>query len=206
MNKEKDIIDKANLVPFQGLGVDESNFNSPFRALGGSISFEFCDFENPEHLKALAELTNHYMTDPMGDAEPLNKLEQLRLVDGLANHPTAEVLFALSECKVVGLATCFVNFSTFKVKPYLNIHDIIVLTEYRGNGIGKALMLKLIEISQERKYCKITLEVREDNATAKALYKSLGFDECQPRMLYWNLPLIPGDMSCFRDEGVNKVL
>ena len=83
------------------------------------ITFEFCDFENPEHLKALAELTNHYMTDPMGDAEPLNKLQQLRLVDGLANHPTAEVLFAVIDCKAVGLANCFVNFSTFKVKPYL---------------------------------------------------------------------------------------
>jgi len=155
------------------------------------IEFEFCDFENPEHLKALAELTNQYIADPMGDAEPLNKLQQLRLVDGLANHPTAEVLFAILDCKVIGLATCFVNFSTFKVKPYLYIHDIVVLSEFRGKGIGKALMQKLIEISEERKYCKITLEVREDNVVAQQLYKSLGFEECEPKMLYWNLPLIP---------------
>jgi len=149
------------------------------------VEFEFCDFENPDHLKALAELTNHYIADPMGGAEPLNKLQQLRLVDGLANHPTAEVLFAITGTKAVGLATCFVNFSTFKIKSYLNIHDIIVLNEYRGKGIGKALMQKLIEISEERKYCKVTLEVREDNATAQALYKSLGFEECEPRMLFW---------------------
>jgi len=147
--------------------------------------FEFCDFENPEHLNALTELTNHYMTDPMGGAEPLNKLQQLRLVDGLANHPTAEVLFAITDAKAVGLATCFVNFSTFKVKPYLYIHDIVVLDEYRGKGIGKGLMQKLIEISAERKYCKVTLEVREDNPTAQSLYKSLGFDECEPRMHFW---------------------
>jgi len=170
--------------------IDKTNFNSPL-GVGGSVTFEFCDFENPEHLKALAELTNHYITDPMGDAEPLNKLQQLRLVDGLANHPTAEVLFAILDCKVVGLATCFVNFSTFKVKPYLYIHDIVVLNEYREKGIGKALMQKLIEISEERKYCKITLEVREDNLTAQSLYKSFGFEECEPKMLFWNLPLIP---------------
>ncbi len=154
------------------------------------IEFEFCDFENPEHLKALAELTNHYMTDPMGDAEPLNKLKQLRLIDGLANHPTAEVLFAITDSKAVGLATCFVNFSTFKVKPYLYIHDIVVLNEYRQNGIGKALMQKLIEVSEERNYCKITLEVREDNTLAQSLYKSKGFEECEPRMLFWTKQLL----------------
>jgi len=149
------------------------------------ITFEHCDFENPEHLKALAELTNHYMNDPMGDAVPLNRLQQLRLVDGLANHPTAEVLFAITDAKAVGLATCFVNFSTFNIKPYLYIHDIVVLKKYRGKGIGKALLQKLIEISEERKYCKVTLEVREDNSTAQALYKSLGFEECGPKMLFW---------------------
>jgi len=154
------------------------------------IEFEFCDFENPEHLKALAELTNHYMVDPMGDTEPLTKIQQLRLVDGLANHPTAEVLFAITDSKAVGLATCFVNFSTFKVKPYLYIHDVIVLEEYRGKRIGRALMQKLIEISVERKYCKVTLEVREDNLKAQSLYKSLGFEECEPKMLFWSLSLI----------------
>ena len=163
---------------------NETNSNSPL-GVGGNIEFEFCDFENPDHLTALAELANHYMVDSMGDAEPLNKLQQLRLVDGLANHLTAEVLFAITESKIVGLATCFVNFSTFKVKPYLYIHDIVVLNEYRGKGIGKAIMQKLIDTSTERKYCKVTLEVREDNVTAQALYKSLGFGECEPKMHFW---------------------
>lgn len=149
------------------------------------ICFEFCDFENPDHLTALADLTNHYMADPMGDAPQLNKIQQLRLVDGLANHPTAEVLFAIVNCKAVGLATCFVNFSTFQIKPYLYIHDIVVLKELRGKGIGKALMNKLIEISLERNYCKVTLEVREDNKVAQSLYRSLGFGECTPDMLFW---------------------
>lgn len=181
--KEK-IIDEANLVPLQGLGV-----NSPL-GVGGSITFELCDFENPDHLKALAEMTNHYMADPMGDAEPLNKLQQLRLVDGLANHPTAEVFFAIIDCKVVGMANCFVNFSTFNVKRYLYIHDIVVLNEYRGKGIGKGLMQKLIDVSEERKYCKVTLEVRDDNAVAQSLYKSLGFDECNPKMLFWTKKIV----------------
>ena len=154
-----------------------------------NISFAYCDYENPVHLTALVDLLNHYMTDPMGEAPPLNKLQQLRLVDGLSNHPAALVLFVLYEGKIVGLATCFINFSTFNVKPYLYIHDIVVYADFRNKGIGKALMEKLIEISTEREYCKITLEVREDNFQAQGLYYSLGFEECTPGMLFWTKKL-----------------
>ena len=153
------------------------------------ISFEFCDYENPLHLTALVDLLNHYMTDPMGEAPPLNKLQQLRLVDGLSNHPAALVLFVLYEGEIVGLATCFINFSTFNVKSYLYIHDIVVYADFRNKGLGKALMEKLIEISTEREYCKITLEVREDNFQAQGLYYSLGFEECTPGMLFWTKKL-----------------
>ena len=155
-----------------------------------NISFEFCDFENPVHLTALVDLLNHYITDPMGDATPLNKLQQLRLVDGLANHPAALVLFVKWNDEIAGLATCFVNFSTFNVKPYLYIHDIVVNSNFRGKGLGKALMQRLEEVSKERGYCKITLEVRDDNRIAQNLYRSQGFEECKPNMFFWTKKLI----------------
>jgi len=149
------------------------------------ITFETCDFENPAHLEALVGLLNHYMTDPMGDAQPLNKLMQLRLVDGLANHPTALVIFAVYNGEIAGLSVCFINFSTFNVKSYLYIHDLVVYAGFRNKGLGKALMERLIELSVERGFCKITLEVREDNHNAQSLYRSLGFDYCKPNMLFW---------------------
>ncbi|MDD4920970.1 MAG: GNAT family N-acetyltransferase [Bacteroidales bacterium] len=153
------------------------------------INFEFCDYGNPQHLTALVDLLNHYMSDPMGDYPSHDKKQQLHLVDGLANHPSAFVLFILCDGTCAGLATCFVNFSTFKIKPYLYIHDIVVHKDFRGRGLGRSLMKKLISISKERDYCKITLEVREDNATAMALYQSMGFDECEPKMLFWTKTL-----------------
>ena len=153
------------------------------------IEFEFCDFENPVHLTALADLLNMYMADPMGDSPQLNKLQQLRLVDGLANHPSSLVLFEIFNEKIVGFATCFINFSTFKVKPYLNIHDFFVHPDYRGKGLAKKLMEELISISEERKYCKINLEVREDNRVAQGLYRSMGFEECKPNMFFWTKTL-----------------
>lgn len=150
------------------------------------IEFEFCDFNNPDHLNRFAELINLYMTDPMGGCtEPLNKLQQLRMVDGLNNHPKAFVLFIIYRNEVAGLATCFENFSTFKAKPYINLHDLIVDSKFRGKGFGKMLVEEVLSIAKERKCCKVTLEVREDNYTAQTLYIDLGFSDTKPKMHFW---------------------
>jgi len=148
-------------------------------------SFECCDFTDPDHLNALASLLNHYMTDPMGEHAPHNKIQQLRLVDGLANHPSTLIFFVKVENVLAGMIIGFINFSTFNIKPYLNIHDLIVLKEFRGKGLGKALLEESIRLSKEKDFCKITLEVREDNEVAKRLYNNLNFEECEPVMLFW---------------------
>jgi Acetyltransferases len=149
------------------------------------VSFIFCDYSNEYHCKRFAELINQYIADPMGGGTPLTLLEQLRLVDGMANHPSGFVMFAVAADEIVGLVTCFINFSTFKAKAYLNIHDIIVHKNFRGRGIGRKLMEKCIDIARERKYCKVTLEVRDDNTNAQKLYNSFGFQDTEPIMHFW---------------------
>ena len=150
-----------------------------------NITFAFCDYANEYHIKRFVELINHYMADPMGDAKPLTTLQQLHLLDGMQKHPSSFVLFAMYNQEIIGLTTCFINFSTFKVKPYLNIHDVIIEAKYRGTGVGKRLLQQCIAIAIERKYCKITLEVRQDNGAAKYLYSGLGFKESEPVMHFW---------------------
>ena len=154
-----------------------------------NTTFEFCDFSNEEHLRNFAGLVNEYISDPMGGGEPLTHLQQLRLVDGMANHPSGFVIFALNKDLIVGLVTCFVNFSTFKAKNYLYIHDIIVREEFRGKGIGRQLIQRCINLAIERKYCKVTLEVRNDNVIAKRLYESFGFRDTDPMMHFWTREL-----------------
>ena len=153
------------------------------------ISFKFCDYSNAYHCERLAGLINHYLTDPMGGGNLLTPLQQLHLVDGMSKHPAGFILFAILKEEIVGLATCFINFSTFKAKPFLNIHDIIVDQAYRGSGIGRKLMEKCVDIAKERTYCKVTLEVRSDNYPAQMLYKSLGFKDSVPNMYFWTKEL-----------------
>jgi ribosomal protein S18 acetylase RimI-like enzyme len=154
------------------------------------LDYIFCDFSDEKHLHALVSLLNEYMLDPMGDNPPLTKIQQLRLVDGLATHPSSMVLFAVLNDEFVGLATCFINFSTFKVAPYINVHDIIVSKEFRNQGIGKGMLSRIVEIARERDYCKVNLEVREDNGRAMYMYSGLGFGECKPPMKFWQKMLV----------------
>jgi ribosomal protein S18 acetylase RimI-like enzyme len=86
---------------------------------------------------------------------------------------------------LVGLLTAFENFSTFTAQPMINIHDVFVLQDYRGKGIGRQLMQALIQEAGNRKSSRISLEVRKDNPEAQNLYKSLDFEETDPSMFYW---------------------
>ena len=148
-------------------------------------TFEFCDFKNPVHLEAMGFLLNHYMKDPMGDYPPLTPEEFQRLAEKLAEFPHTFILLMQLDGKYVGMSTCFELLSTFKIKSYLYIHDFIVLSDFRGQRLGRKLMEELVKISLERDYCKITLEVREDNEAALALYRNMGFEECDPKMYFW---------------------
>ena len=67
----------------------------------------------------------------------------------------------------------------------LLIHDFFVHPDFRGKGLANNLMQELIRISNERKYCKITLEVREDNFVAQGLYSKQLIDTQNCKKLYF---------------------
>jgi ribosomal protein S18 acetylase RimI-like enzyme len=144
-----------------------------------------CDFKNPMHTQALVGLLAEYMDDDMGGAPPHSVDAQNRLVKELAAHSSAFVLLAEVDGVFVGMATCFVNYSTFRCAPYINIHDLVVSANYRGKGLGKAIMSEIIEIAAQKQYCKVNLEVRTDNEVAMNLYHELGFNDCNPPMKFW---------------------
>lgn len=144
-----------------------------------------CDYSDPEHREAIASLINAYIADEMGGGTPLSEQEQTCLVESLKNHPKAIVLLAKTQGVFTGLLTAFENFSTFTVRPMINIHDVIVLKAYRKNGIGRCLMNALIREAEQRNCSRVTLEVRSDNLKAQNLYLDLGFQETEPGMFYW---------------------
>lgn len=135
------------------------------------------DLDRPDHQEAVLALTDAYAIDPMGGGEPLSSAVRDGLIDGLRAHPTTVILLAFDGGEPAGIATCFVGFSTFAAKPLINIHDFAVVPGSRGQGIGRALMDAVEQKARELGATKLTLEVGENNAPARAVYERAGFSQ-----------------------------
>ena len=85
-----------------------------------------------------------------------------------------EVYLAEYDDKIVGQALFFKNFSTFLGKPGIYLEDLVVKPEYRGKGIGKALLKKIIDLARERNYGRVEWAVLDWNKPAIEFYNSLG--------------------------------
>jgi len=142
-----------------------------------SIEIHEANLAEPADAEALLELLDSYARDPMGGGAALDPEARRRLVPGLREQPSALVLLARDHGKAVGIATCFFGFSTFAARPLLNVHDLAVAPEFRGRGIGRALLVAAEQRARARGCAKLTLEVREDNALARGLYAASGFGD-----------------------------
>ena len=133
------------------------------------------DLDDPQHRAAVLAMTRAYARDPMGNGADLGDDVQRVLVERLRAHPTTIILLAFDGEEAVGIATCFVGFSTFAARPLLNIHDLHVLEEHQRRGIGKLLLEAAESEARRLGCCKLTLEVLENNDPAAALYEKFGF-------------------------------
>lgn len=82
--------------------------------------------------------------------------------------------------KVVGYAGMWI------VLDEAHITNVAVHPEYRGCGVGRALMEELLKRTILMGAERITLEVRVSNNIAKDLYKSLGFVDVGVRKKYYS--------------------
>ena len=135
------------------------------------------DYDLPVHCDGILEIIDSYARDPIGGGRALPAQVRDSLVQRLRDHPTARVLLAFADATPVGVAICFMGFSTFRAQPLLNIHDLAVLPEWRGKGVGRALLAGAEDRARREECCKLTLEVREDNLRARGLYESFGFGD-----------------------------
>lgn len=90
-----------------------------------------------------------------------------------------QVLLAEYDGILAGQALFFNNFSTFMGKPGIYLEDLYVKPEFRSNGIGKALLNKLISIAKEKNYGRVEWCVLDWNKSAIDFYKSIGAVELE---------------------------
>lgn len=100
-------------------------------------------------------------------------------VEALSEHlfgsrPCVEAIVAECADQVVGFALFFPNYSTFLTKPGIYLEDLFVLPEFRGHGIGKALLASLAQVALSRGCGRLEWSVLDWNEPSIAFYKRMG--------------------------------
>ncbi|MBZ0069559.1 MAG: GNAT family N-acetyltransferase [Thiobacillus sp.] len=136
-------------------------------------------YDDARHADALIALLDAYARDPAGGGEPLSDFARGNLIAALAARPFVFSVLAFDDGTPVGLVNAIEGFSTFACQPLVNVHDVVVLPSHRGRGIAALMFAEVEVIARERNACKLTLEVLDGNAAARALYQRLGFTAYQ---------------------------
>jgi GNAT superfamily N-acetyltransferase len=98
-----------------------------------------------------------------------------QLVDVLfGERPAAEVLLVFEGQSPVGFAVYFYNFSTWLGRPGLYLEDLFVKPDKRGKGYGRALLVELAKIAQDRECGRMEWAVLNWNEPAIKFYRTLG--------------------------------
>jgi len=94
--------------------------------------------------------------------------------DGFAANPKFRVIIAEFGGSPAGMAFFFHNYSTWQGKQGLFLEDLFVRPQFRGKGIGKALMIHLAEIAITDNCYGMRWEVLDWNTSAIDMYQRLG--------------------------------
>ncbi|MGH9518217.1 MAG: GNAT family N-acetyltransferase [Terriglobales bacterium] len=96
------------------------------------------------------------------------------LKHGFGPHPYFSCLIAETGGQPAGFALYFFNYSTWLGRPGLYLEDIFVLPEFRGRGIGKALLQRVAAAALEHGCQRLQWEVLDWNTPAIDFYRAMG--------------------------------
>lgn len=89
-------------------------------------------------------------------------------------QPGADVLLAYQGDDCAGFALFFPNYSTFLAKPGIYLEDLFVKPEFRGRGIGIALLCEIARTAEARGCGRVEWSVLDWNEPSIDFYKKLG--------------------------------
>jgi GNAT superfamily N-acetyltransferase len=105
---------------------------------------------------------------------PVTVTEGDLLRDGFGEQPRFRVLLAEWEGQPAGYAFFFDYYSTFEGRAGLFLEDIYVRDQFRGKGIGKALLARVAGVAREGCCFGVRWQVLDWNAPAIQFYEKLG--------------------------------
>lgn len=132
-------------------------------------------------LQMMRDLAEH---DGLSDA--LIATEATLLRDGFGERPRFHAVIAEVEGEVAGYVTYTEPYAAWRGTTRVAIDDVFVRAQFRGRGVGTAMMMRLRDIGRERG-AMIKWEMEADNHQAKAFYEKLGAVTRPKRLAYWKV-------------------
>src|SRR3989338_2307998 len=107
-----------------------------------------------------------------GSAESAATMPELKSV---LKDTNTLVLVAKDGAHIVGMAMLCITARIGRRTG--QVEDVVVDDSYRGKGLGKELMYKLIDLARKEELKAIYLTSRPARVAANALYQKIGFDK-----------------------------
>ncbi len=112
----------------------------------------------------------------------------------LQNRSVCHILLVRTEeCRVAGFCAFWLVFDE------VHINNVAMRPWFRGQGIGTALLRRVLEEARRLGARRATLEVRASNERARRLYERLGFHVAGVRRSYYSDP-VEDALILWRDE------
>jgi GNAT superfamily N-acetyltransferase len=94
--------------------------------------------------------------------------------DGFGPQPKFRAVIAEWDGQTAGYALFFGSYSTWEGRPGLFLEDLFVRPQFRGKGIGKALLAYVAGMARKENCYGVRWEVLDWNQSAIDLYAALG--------------------------------
>jgi len=131
-------------------------------------SLRFAPLEE-SHIPSILEIESRVNTAPWSEKSFRNEL----------GHPHGVFLVALLEGQVIGYG------GFWMVVDEAHITTVAVSPDHQRKGVGRKLMVELLNRAKARRMACSTLEVRAGNEPAIRLYEDLGYVSTAKRKSYY---------------------
>lgn len=117
------------------------------------------------------------LMDAVEDTEGFDIEQSINNCEMLIKDPANYILIAKDKDRVFGMVNFTMRRTIMHPLPSGLIDELVVTKDSRGSGIGKRLILAVIEKCRELGCCEVEVSTEKSNTEARAFYKSCGFGE-----------------------------
>ena len=127
-----------------------------------------------DDLEALTTLLMDLLEQELDFEPDRNKQEHgLRLI--LENPNRGRIFVLRTDHTVIGMASILFTISTAEGGMALNMEDVIIHPDHRGNGYGTQVLQSIMDFAKAKNFCRITLLTDRISKDSQRFFEKNGF-------------------------------